>query len=169
MSNISTEKTKAVLKKSDANNCSIVHYMLAIGVSKSTQIPKLQGTTLWDLFESQFEPTEWSTFFKEQLEGNWSKCALQPYELCLTTKSKVKCSFPDIVEYGNDPLYPHEIVLKYLSFSFLVDTTDRGQKSNFFEAFYDLIGQNPKVLTLTRNGNLELAISNSFRKNKIDL
>ena len=71
MNNISTAKTKEILKKSDANNCSIIHYMLAIGVSKSTPFPN--GNSLWGLFESYFEPSEWSKFLKQQLEGTWSK------------------------------------------------------------------------------------------------
>ena len=83
---------KNILQAADKNNCSIIHYLVAAGISNNGK--------LWDLLETASKQANWEQFVQIQLE--------------------TLCSLPDLTGYPKSPQYPHELLMKFLQFGYEV-------------------------------------------------
>ena len=74
----------------------MIHFLLAAGIC-----PNNGQNPTWSLLREKFG-SDWDDYIKRQL--------------------KAKCTIPDISEYDNRPMYPHEISLSLLDFAFLSES-----------------------------------------------
>ena len=76
-----------------SNLLSVIHFLVAAGIR-----PNSGQNPTWSLLRQKIG-NQWDNFITPQLA--------------------TKCKIPDVSEYDNRPMYPHEISLNLLDFAFL--------------------------------------------------
>ena len=92
----------------------MIHFLLAAGIC-----PNNGQNPTWSLLREKFG-SDWDDYIKRQLEA--------------------KCTIPDISEYDNRPMYPHEISLSLLDFAFLSESL--GIKSSKIQKVLERVQEN---------------------------
>ena len=92
----------------------MIHFLLAAGICPNNGL-----NPTWSLLREKIG-SDWEDFITRQLE--------------------TKCTIPDISEYDNRPMYPHEISLSLLDFAFLSESL--GIKSSKIRKFLERVQEN---------------------------